>query len=86
MPKFVIPVAIEINGSITVEASTKEEAIVLAMEEYDRRYEANMNDQTFCSLALRVMDGPDIEVDFARGDDPEAVEEDDDCDDREQNA
>lgn len=74
--KLTVPVVMEINGSIEVEAESAEEAIELAKAEYDRRYKANMGGQTFGGLAINVMDGPDIQVDFAYGDDPEAVTED----------
>lgn len=76
--KLTVPVVIEINGSIEVEADSTEEAIELAKAEYDRRYKANMAGQTFGGLAVNVVDSPDIQVDFAYGDDPEAVYFDED--------
>ena len=75
MPKFSIPVTIEINGSIDVEAETPEEAIELAKEEYDRRYKDKMKGKSFGALACTVIDCPDIQVDFAHGDDLDEVEE-----------
>lgn len=76
MPRYSVPVVIEINGSITVEADSQEEAINFAKEEYDRRWKEKMADKaSFGGLAINVMDGPDIQVVFADGDDPDAVEE-----------
>lgn len=77
MPTYSVPVMIEIQGSITVEADDPEQAIELAKESYDRQYKARMGGQSFGALAINVMDGPDVQVDFAYGDDPEAVEETD---------
>jgi hypothetical protein len=76
MPKFSVPVVIEINGSIDVEAETPEEAIELAKEEYDRRCNNKMKSMSFGALACNVIDCPDILVDFAHGDDVGEVEED----------
>lgn len=81
MPSYSVPVIVEINGSINVEADSQEEAIELAKAEYDRRYKDNMDGSSFGSLALNVMDGPDVQVDFAYGDDPGAVETDEDEED-----
>lgn len=81
MPSYSVPVTIEIQGSISVEADSQEEAIELAKAEYDRRYKDNMEGSTFGGLAVHVMDCPDIQVDFAYGDDPEAVECDEDEED-----
>lgn len=82
MPTYSVPVVIEINGSISVDAASPEEAIERAKARYDRSYADNMAGQTFGGLAIKVMDGPDIQVDFAYGDDPEAVEVDEeDCED-----
>lgn len=79
--KLTVPVVIEINGSITVEATDPEEAIELAKARYDRSYADKMKGQSFGALALNVMDSPDIQVDFAYGDDPGSVETDEDEDD-----
>ena len=76
MPKYFVPVVIEINGSISVEADSQEEAIERAKDEYDRRWKASMAGKSFGGLAANVIDGPDVQVDFAFGDDPNAVEED----------
>lgn len=76
MTTFSVPIIVEINGTIDVEASSQEEAIELAKEEYDRRYKANMK-ESFGSLACNVMDCPDVEVTFAAGDYPEEVFETD---------
>lgn len=76
MPRYSVPVVIEINGSIMVEADSREEAIDLAKEEYDRRWKEKMAGKaSFGGLAINVVDGPDVQVDFADGDDPDAVEE-----------
>lgn len=76
--KLTVPVVIEINGSITVDAESTEEAIELAKAEYDRRWRAKMEGKSFGGLAINVMDGPDVQVDFAYGDDPESVYFDED--------
>lgn len=73
MPTFTVPVIIEINGTIDVEADSPEEAIELAKAEYDRRYKSNMKGESFGSMACNVMDCPDVKVDFACGDDPDDV-------------
>lgn len=74
MPTYSVPVVIEVHGHITVEATDPEEAIERAKARYDRSYADKMKGQTFGGLALNVMDSPDIQVDFAYGDDPESVE------------
>lgn len=81
MPTYSVPVVIEVHGHITVEATDPEEAIERAKARYDRSYADKMKGQTFGGLALNVMDSPDIQVDFAYGDDPESVETDEDEDD-----
>jgi hypothetical protein len=80
MPKFTVPVIIEINGSIDVEAESEEQAHELAQEEYDRRYRANMKGTSFGALACNVIDCPDINVEFA---DPEDIEPSDEEDEDE---
>ena len=52
-----------------------ERAIELAKEEYDRRYKDKMKGKSFGALACTVIDCPDIQVDFAHGDDLDEVEE-----------
>ena len=74
MPNYSVPVVITINGTIDVECDTPEQAIELAKAEYDRRWKENMKGKSsFGALACEVMDCPDVEVDFAGGDDPEDV-------------
>ncbi len=80
MPKFTVPVVIEINGSIDVEADSPEEAIDLAKDEYDRRHKDKMKGMSFGALACNVVDCPDIQVDFAYGEDLDEVMEEDDED------
>lgn len=75
MPKFSVPVTIEINGSIEVEADSQDEAIDAAKDEYDRRFAIIKPLGTFGKLGAAVMDGPDVQVIFAHGDDPDEVEE-----------
>lgn len=79
MAKFTVPVVIEINGSIDVEADSPEEAIELAKQEYDRRRGLFKKSESIGGLAAKLIDGPDVQVIFASGDDPDDVEEDEDA-------
>jgi hypothetical protein len=84
MPTYSVPVVIEVHGHITVEATDPEEAIERAKARYDRLCADKMKGQSFGALALDVMDSPDIQVDFAYGDDPGSVETDDEEDEEDE--
>lgn len=81
MPTFIVPIIIEINGSIEVESEDREAAIQAAKDEYDRRAATQKSSTTFGMLASKVIDGPDVQVIFASGDDPNDVESEDDDED-----
>lgn len=83
MPTFNVPVLIEINGSIMVECDSAEEAIEAAKAEYDRRRAKFKKNESIGGLAAKLIDAPDVEVDFAHGEDPSEVESMDDMDDEE---
>jgi hypothetical protein len=77
MPKFNVPVTIEIQSYLTVDADDPEAAIELAKDEYDRRWTENMKGKgSFGALATNVVDSPDVQIIFADGDDPTSVYED----------
>jgi hypothetical protein len=74
MPKFTVPVSIEIYGSITVECDSVEDAIQLAKDEFDRRTSESRKDgHSLGFTSAMVVDGPDIQVDFAHDEDLDEV-------------
>jgi len=73
MPSYSVPVIIELNGYLTVEAEDEVEAVEAARKEYYRRLDEHFDKGGKSCAENAVIDGIDVEVDFA---DPEDVEED----------
>ena len=58
--RYAVPVTYEMSGSITVEASSPEEAIEKAREKYSQQ-------------GRDTIELPSVDVDFAFGEDPQEV-------------
>lgn len=84
MPSYSVPVMVELNGFITVEADDEVAAVEAARKEYYRRLDEHFKNGGKSVAENCVLDGIDVETDFA---DPEDVEldeeeeEDEDSDD-----
>jgi hypothetical protein len=89
MPKIVVPVIIELNGSITVEVDDVDDAPEAARKEYYRRLDAHFNSggKSVAETASKLIDAIDISFDVAdsedcdEDEDEDASEEEDDTDD-----
>ncbi len=68
MPKFSVPVIIEISGHLVVDAESAEEAIEKAKKMYEYRRFVEGKD------FIHSVDSPDTFVGFAGDDDPDEVE------------
>lgn len=83
MPKFVVPVCIELNGSLTVEADDAESAGQAARKEYYRRLDEHLQKggMGLAGTACKFIDSVDIEFETADPEDIEVDEEAPDSDD-----
>lgn len=81
MPSYSVPVMIELNGFITVEAEDEGEAVEAARKEYYRRLDDHFKNGGKSVAENAVIDGIDVDVDFA---DPEDVELDEEEEEEEE--